>query len=162
MVQTLSSGGHVGLSFSRAHSMGNIKPTMAEEIARAAMSFQRQCSGTVPKSVSVLLGGQTRVVTLNGALSRAEKEMSRSVEGAAQVREFHRLLFQNSASGLYEDLQRILDMEVREGTAETESTKGHFVEVFPSGAIVQVFRPLRPVVTQSWSTAKGENASPAN
>src|ERR1700735_3503618 len=42
----------------------------------------------VPKSVSVVLSGETLVVTLHGALSPAEQAMAQSPEGAAKEQEF--------------------------------------------------------------------------
>jgi uncharacterized protein YbcI len=141
--------------------MSGIKATAAEEIANAAIAFQRECTGVVPESVSVLLGERTLVVTLHEARSPAETALARTPAGAAHVREFHRLLFQNSAGTLYQDLGRILKMEVGEASVEIEPAKGHFVEVFPSGAIVQIFHLSRAVETQSWSTPNAEAVPPA-
>ena len=39
---------------------------MAEQIAQAATAFQQQRTGHEPKSVSVVLSGDTLVVTLHG------------------------------------------------------------------------------------------------
>jgi uncharacterized protein YbcI len=51
----------------------------------------------MPKSVTVVLSGNTLVVTLHEALSPAERDMAQSPEGAAKVQEFHRQLFSSSA-----------------------------------------------------------------
>jgi uncharacterized protein YbcI len=42
------------------------------QIARAAMKFEQQRTGHLPKSVTVVLSGETLVITLHGALSPAE------------------------------------------------------------------------------------------
>src|ERR1700722_2219927 len=73
-------------------------PTMAQQIAEAATAFQLQRTGHAPKSVNVVLSGDTLVVTLMGALTPAEQAMARSPEGAAKVQEFHRELFHNASS----------------------------------------------------------------
>ena len=113
---------------------------MAEQIAQAATAFQQQRTGHEPKSVSVVLGGDTLVVTLHGALSPAEQAMAQSPEGAAKVREFHRQLFLNASGTLRQQIKRITGMEVREATAEVEPSSGAVVQIFTSGSMVQVFQ----------------------
>jgi uncharacterized protein YbcI len=113
--------------------------TMAEQIAQAATAFQRQRTGHEPESVSVVLSGDTLVVTLHGALSPAEQAMARSPEGAAKVQEFHRQLFHNASDTLREEIKRITGMDVREATAQVEPTSGAVVQVFTSGTMVEVF-----------------------
>ncbi len=107
--------------------------TIAQEVARAAIAFQREATGIAPESCTVLMGEQTLVVTLQDALSLAEKQMASTPEGAARVNEFHQRLFQASAADLHRDLQRILGVEIRESSIEMETSAGRFIEVFPSG-----------------------------
>jgi uncharacterized protein YbcI len=114
--------------------------TMAEQIAQAATALQQQRTGHVPKSVSVVLSGDTLVVTLHGALSPAEQAMAQNPQGAAKVREFHRQLFHNASETLRQEIRRITGMNVREATAEIEPTSGAVVQVFTSGTMVQVFQ----------------------
>src|SRR5580698_6333010 len=99
-------------------------PNMAEQIAQAAKSFQQQRTGHEPKSVSVVLSGDTLVITLHGALSPAEQAMAQSAEGAAKVQEFHRQLFHNASNTLKEESKRITGLDVCEATAEVEPTTG--------------------------------------
>jgi uncharacterized protein YbcI len=58
--------------------------TMAEQIAQAATALQQQRTGHVPKSVSVVLSGDTLVVTLHGALSPAEQAMAQNPQRRRQ------------------------------------------------------------------------------
>ena len=113
---------------------------MAEQIAQATTAFQRERTGHEPKSVSVVLGGDTLVVTLHGALSPAEQAMAQSPEGAAKVKEFHRQLFLSASDTLRQQIKRITGRDVREATVEVEPTSGAVVQVFTSGAMVQVFQ----------------------
>src|SRR5262249_17888708 len=71
--------------------------TMAQQVADAAGAFERRRTGHVPESVAVVLGEETLVITLHGALSPAERALARTPEGAAQLQEFHRQLFNDSA-----------------------------------------------------------------
>src|SRR5580693_8987069 len=87
---------------SEMNAMLQTTPTMAQQIAEAATAFQQERTGRAPKSVSVVLSGDTLVVTLHGALSPAEQAMARSAEGAAKVQEFHRQLFHNASNTLKE------------------------------------------------------------
>jgi uncharacterized protein YbcI len=113
--------------------------TMAQQIAEAATALQQQRTGHAPKSVSVVLSGDTLVVTLHGALSPAEQAMAQSPEGAAKVQEFHRQLFFSAADKLRQEIKRITGVEVREASAEVEPTSGVVVQVFSTGTMVQVF-----------------------
>ncbi len=133
--------------------MDNTTRTMAQRIAEAAATFQQKRTGLEPNSVSVVLGGDTLVVTLLGALSPAEQEMSRTPEGAAKVQEFHRQLFLDASYSLREDIKRITGMEVREVVAEVEPASGTVVHVFTSGTMVQVFLLSGKVPTESFETA---------
>jgi len=131
--------------------MGEPRPDMAKQIAEAAIAFQRQTAGHAPKAATVVLSQDTLVITLHEALSPAEKDLSRSPSGAAQVQEFHRLLFASSAQRLREEIQRITGVEVREAVAEIESSVGAVVQAFTSSAMVQVFRLAQSVPAGSWS-----------
>lgn len=124
---------------------------MAQQIAEAATAFQQQRTGLVPHSVSVVLIDHTLVITLHGALSPAEKALAQNPAGAAQVREFHRELFTNSADSLREEITRITGVEVREGTADVEPTTGTVVQVFTTGTMVQVFLLAGSVPPETWS-----------
>jgi uncharacterized protein YbcI len=59
--------------------------TMAEQIAQAAVAFEKRRTGHAPHSVTVVLSENTLVITLHGALSPAEKALAKSPTGAAQV-----------------------------------------------------------------------------
>jgi uncharacterized protein YbcI len=119
--------------------MPDSQKTMAEQIAEAATAFQQQRTGHEPKSVSVVLSGDTLVVTLHGALSPAEQAMAQSPEGAAKVQEFHRQLFLNSSDKLREQIKKITGLEVREAAGEVEPISCAVVHVFTTGTMVQFF-----------------------
>ena len=119
--------------------MTNSTLTMAEQIGQVATAFQQQRTGVEPKSVRVVLRGDTLMVTLHGALSPAEQAMAQSAEGAAKVQEFHRQLFLAAFDELREEIRRITGMNVREA-AEVESTSGAAIQVLTSGTMVQVFQ----------------------
>jgi uncharacterized protein YbcI len=130
--------------------MDETRRTMAQQIAEAAAAFQQLRTGLEPKSVSVVLGGDTLVVTLLGALSPAEQAMSQTPEGAAKVQEFHRQLFLDASDSLREDVKRITGKEVREVVAEVEPASGTIIHVFTSGTMVQVFLLSGKVPTESF------------
>jgi uncharacterized protein YbcI len=129
----------------------------AQQIARAVIDFEQQTTGRVPKSLTVVLSGDTLVITLHGALSPAEKALAMSPEGIAQVQEFHRQLFASASDSLRQEIKRITGVEVREAAAEVETATGTVVKVFTSGTVVQVFLLARGVPADNWS-----GNSPAN
>ncbi len=132
--------------------MEKLDPSVAQQIAQAAMAFQQQRTGHEPKSVAVVLSGDTLLITLHGALAPAEKALvAQSPAGAAKVQEFHKQLFHNSADSLRQEIKRITGVEVREATAEVETTTGTVLQVFTTGTMVQVFLLARGVPAGSWS-----------
>jgi uncharacterized protein YbcI len=125
--------------------------TMAQQIAQAASAFEERRTGHAPKSVTVVLSDTTLVITLHGALSPAEKALAKSPEGAAQLQDFHRQLFANSADSLRQEIKRITGVEVREALAEVETATGTVVQVFTTGTVVEVFLLASSVPSETWS-----------
>jgi uncharacterized protein YbcI len=128
--------------------------TMAQQLAEAASVFQQQRTGHVPKAVTVVLSGETLVITLHEALSPAEKALAKSPAGAAQVQEFHKQLFNDSADTLRQEIKRITGVEVREAAAEVEPTSGTVVQAFTTGTVVQVFLLAAGVPAETWNRSK--------
>jgi uncharacterized protein YbcI len=119
--------------------MNDTESTMAQEISQVAIAYQTERTGHAPASVTVVLSEDTLVITLHDALTPAEKALALSAKGAAQVQEFHRQLFLNSADSLRKEIKRITGREVREAAAEVEPTSGTVVHAFATGNVVQVF-----------------------
>jgi uncharacterized protein YbcI len=90
-------------------------------------------------------------VTLQGALSPAERALAQSPAGAAQVQEFHRQLFASSAAALRQEIKRVTGVEVREATVEVETSTGTVVKAFTTGTVVQVFLLAESVPVATWS-----------
>jgi uncharacterized protein YbcI len=133
------------------NSMLETNPTMARQIAETAAALQHQHTGHAPKSVSVVLSGDTLVVTLHGALSPAEQALVQSPDGAAKVQEFHRQLFLSASDTFRKEIRRITGVDVREATAEVEPATGSVLQVFTTGTMVQVFLLSQPIVTETWN-----------
>ena len=125
--------------------------TMAQQVAQAASAFQQQRTGHAPKTVTVVLSENMLVITLHGALTPAEQALATNPTGAAQVQEFHRQLFANSADTLLQEIKRITGVDVREAAAEVETATGTVVHAFTSGTMVQVFLLAEPVSEQAWN-----------
>src|SRR5207253_713426 len=125
--------------------------SVAQQIAVAASAFEQRRTGRLPKSVTVVLTEDTLVITFHGALSEAEKAVAKDPAGAAQVQEFHRQLFADSSKELRQQIESITGVEVREATAEVETTTGTVVHAFTSGAMVQVFLLAHNVTAGTWS-----------
>lgn len=123
----------------------------AQQIALAAIEFERRRTGNTPRAVTVVLSEQTLVITLHGALSPAERALARSAEGAAQVHDFHRRLFATAAESLRRQIKDITGVEVREATAEVEPATGTVIGVFTSGNTVQVYQLAADVPSESWT-----------
>ena len=139
--------------------MKQLDPTMAQQVAEAICGFQAQRTGFAPKAVTLVLSDDTLVVTLHEALSLAEKDLSRTPEGALQVQEFHRQLFSSSLDVLREEIKRITGVAVGEAAAEVETTTGAVVHAFTTGTMVQVFRFASNIPADVWNANGGDSQS---
>ena len=124
---------------------------MAQRIAEAAAEFERRRTGHSPHSVTVVLSGETLVVTLHGALSPAERALAVTPTGAAELQTYRRGLFDTSAAAFRQEIKDITGVEVREVAAEVEPTTGTVVTVFTTGTIVQVFLLANGVMADTWT-----------
>ena len=139
--------------------MKKLDPTMAQQVAQAISVFQEERTGHPPKAVTVVLSGDTLVVTLHDALSPVEKALASTPEGAVQVQEFHRQLFKSSIDLLREEIKRITGLAVGEAAAEVEATTGAVVHAFTSGTMVQVFRLAGRISAEAWNESGPEDQS---
>ena len=119
--------------------MNESKSPLTQQVARVAGELQQKRTGVAPTAVSAILSENTLVVTLDDALTPAEKALLRTPQGAAQVQEFHRQLFASSSESMREKIKTITGRDVREATAEIETETGAIAHAFKSGAMVQVF-----------------------
>jgi len=140
--------------------MGPPNSTMAQQIAHAASAFEQERTGHTPQSVTVVLGEDTLVITVHGALSPAEKALARSPAGAAELQEFHRQLFTSASGPLRAEIERITGVTVREAAAEVETASGAVVRVFTSGTTVQVFLLAGAVAPGIWRGVAGGDVPP--
>jgi uncharacterized protein YbcI len=120
---------------------------MAQQIAQTAIAFEEQRLGRKPTSVTVVLGGDTVVITMHGVLSPAERTLAASPAGAAQLQEFHQQLFKLSSEPLRQEIRRITGLEICE-EAKNKATAA--VQVFSVGTVVQVFLLAGHLPAESW------------
>jgi uncharacterized protein YbcI len=138
--------------------MTESNPTKSQQVARAAITFQQQSTGYLPKSATAVLNEDTLVVTLHGALTPAEMALARNPAGFAQVQQYHQRLFADACEPLRQEIQRITGVEVREAVAEVGATIGTVLQVFASGTIVQVYLLAHGVSTEVWNGQPSEEA----
>src|SRR3954470_3911357 len=133
--------------------MTELETSIAKQIAQAAATCHLERTGQAPESVAVVLSGDTLVVTLHGALSRAERALALTEEGATTVSDFHRRLFASALDPLRERIREILGTQVLEARAEVEASKGTVVQVFTTGTMVQVFLLNGNLAASAWTGA---------
>jgi uncharacterized protein YbcI len=120
---------------------------MAQQIAQTAIAFEEQRLGRRPTSVTVVLGGDTLVITMHGVLSPAERALAASPAGVRQLQVFHQELFQLSSDPLRREIAKITGLELCE-VATDRSTAA--VQVFAVGTVVQVFLLAGRLPADSW------------
>ena len=121
--------------------------SMAQQIAQTAIAFEEQRLGRKPTSVTVVLGGDTLIITMHGVLSPAEQTLAAGPAGAAQLQEFHQQLFKLSSDPLRKEIKRITGLEICEA-AKDKATAA--VQVFSVGTVVQVFLLAGRLPADSW------------
>lgn len=129
-------------------------PSMAEQIGHAASAFEQIRTGHVPKSVTVVLNDDTLVVTLRGVLTRAERVLANTEEGAAWVREYHRRLLMSTSNTLLDEINRITGASAHESVIDAAA-----VPLFEVGAVVHVFVLSTPIPLAVWSGSSSQDQS---
>lgn len=122
-------------------------PSMTQQIAQTAIAFEEQRLGRKPTSVTVVLGGDTLVITMHGVLSPAEKALATNTVGAAQLQEFHQQLFHHSSDPLRREIKRITGLDIRIIAKDQAAAS---VQVFAFGTVVQVFLLDGRLPADSW------------
>src|SRR5260370_40090665 len=130
--------------------MDKANSTRAQQIGQAASAFEQRRTGHLPRSVNVVLNKDTLVITLHDALSPAEKALAQSAAGAAQLQEFHRQLFSNSADSMLQEIKCITGVEVCDSKAQIETMTGAVMQLFATGTVVQVFQLAGSVAAETW------------
>ena len=131
--------------------MATPERTKAQQIAEAAAEFEKARTGRSPKSVTVVLSGETLVITLHGALSPAERALAVTPAGAAEIQAYRRKVFDTAAAAFRQQIKDITGVEVRETAAEVEPTSGTVVTVFTTGTVVQVYLLAVGVPPDTWT-----------
>ncbi len=126
---------------------------MAQQIAQSAIAFEEQRLGRKPKSATVVIGGDTLVITMHGVLSPAEMFLAASPAGAAHLQEFHRHLFDHSSDPLRQEIRRITGLDVCEVAKDKAAAA---VQVFSVGTVVQVFLLVGRIPAESWDSTSAD------
>lgn len=112
---------------------------IAREIAFAASAFELLVTGHSPQSVTVVLSDQTLVITLHGALSQEERDLSKFPEGAAEIQATHQRLIATKAESFLKEIGRITGATVLRATSEVAVTTSAVVSMSAPGTKVHVF-----------------------
>jgi len=121
------------------------QPSVAEQIAHAAWTFEQQRTGHGARSMTVILNENMLFITLRCALSPAEQALAQTPAGADKVQEFHRVPFAGCAEVLRLDVQRFTGVQVNEAT----------VLVFANGTVILVLLLADNVPAATWSGPAG-------
>ncbi|TXT24109.1 MAG: hypothetical protein FD138_3127 [Planctomycetota bacterium] len=122
----------------------------AKQLADLARQFETHRTGRAPDSVTALLIDDSLVITLRGALSSAEQELSKTPVGALLVRENHRQQFLASGRSLQQQIEVLTGVAVLEATSEVATH---------SGTVVYVVLLASSVEASAWTEAKSEPTS---
>jgi len=113
---------------------------LAEQIAYAVCIFQEKSMGHSPKSMTVVLGEKTLVITLHEALTPTEMILLQDVGSPAAMQHFYEQLFVDSAESLRREIQRITGKQILGRTTGFEPITGAVVQAFTTGDAATFFR----------------------
>jgi uncharacterized protein YbcI len=131
--------------------MNECAPTLTQQLAQAAVAFHWKSTGHICQFATVALTDDTLVITLHGALSRAELSLARNPAGAVRVRKNHQQLFLTCCEPLLRQIQRITGVAVRQTAVEVETVTGTIIQVFTTGTLTQAFLLVDSVPGETWS-----------
>ena len=131
--------------------MKRLAPTLADQLAQAAVAFQQQATGHGCRFATVAQTEDTLVITLHGALSKAELTLARNPAGDAQVREFHQQLFLTSCEPLRQEINKLIGVPVREAAVEVETKSGTLIQVFSTGAVGAALQCVDTLAAETWN-----------
>lgn len=114
-----------------------LKMGAAKQLAEVARQFEIQRTGRTPESATALVVDHSLVITVRGKLSPADKLLTKSPIGAAQVRELHRQLFHTTCHSLLQEIEEITGASVLEATSEVATDSGTVVLVCLLGSGVK-------------------------
>lgn len=131
--------------------LSQTQPGIAQKIAQIAWNYEFQNRGHVPKSVHVVLSGNTLVVTFHGALTLAELVLVQTRQGAEQIQEFQQSLFAGSAQEMLREMEKATEDFAEGVVTASPFSAGALIKVFETGTIIQVFLLSKNFPTDSWS-----------
>ncbi|MBI5764720.1 MAG: DUF2294 family protein [Planctomycetes bacterium] len=144
----------------KINAMDHPESAMARKIGEAVNAFEQRTGSHQHKTISVILSGQTMVITLHGALSPIEHTLAQSPIGADQLQKFHRRLFAGGSDSLREEIREITGVKVCEAITDVEPSTGTVSMVSTSGAVVHVVLLDGDVPAGTWSGNGPCNESP--
>ncbi len=135
-----------------SHPVHQPQQRIGERIARAVHAFELRRMKHARKWVAIFMNEETIVIALHGSMTDAEKDLAQSAAGAAEVHEFHRQLFAGVSALLLRRIKSITGMDVRQTSAEINSTTGSIVHLFTTDIVGENF-PRAPSGFAATSTS---------
>jgi len=131
--------------------MDNSNSVMARQVALAACDFERRRTGNSPKSVTVVLGEHTVVITCTVPCRRPRELWRKSPQVPLKCRSFTANCSTTPPIRCGRRSDEVTGADVREAAVEVEPTTGSVVKAFASGTVVEVFLLADSVTAGTWS-----------
>ena len=94
--------------------MERLASTMVQQIVRPMSAFQERRADSLPYSVTIDLGDDTLVITLNEDCLTAEKAQPKSGADAARMQEIYRQFISDAMASLRQHMHNLADENVPE------------------------------------------------
>ena len=114
--------------------MNTSGPTMAHQIAQAAISLEKRLTGHERKWRVAFMNDDPIVIAVHASLTADEVAQTQCMGGGARIKEVHRALFAACRNSMRQEIERITGMEVSEASVDTEPAAGGVVLLFETDA----------------------------
>jgi len=112
---------------------------VARQVAQATGSFEHLLLGRPPTSVTVVVKGDSMVITIHETFSDVERRLARDDQGRHRVRDFHRYLFDTTLDLLREHVEENTGVQLHGALAHVDMTTGSVVKTLTTDADIELF-----------------------
>ncbi len=106
-----------------------------ERLAQAAEAVARRELGLLPRRVRVVSDADTLTIWLDGALTPAETDLAREVEGREFVRHYNQQLVAATRTEIARAMEKVLRRSVTDFESHVDASRGHVLWYFVLGSI---------------------------
>ena len=112
-----------------------IELPLNERLAHTAEALARRELGLLPRRVRVVMDAEALTIWLDGALTQAETDLARAVEGREFVRRYNQQLLAGVRQEIIRAMEGILQRNISDFESHVDASRGHVLWYFVLGSV---------------------------